>query len=705
MSVSDLLQRRKNGFTLWLPQETANPPALVIGQFVAGAPPSVALLPGSPLVMAQTAPGLWELPAGQCGLVDGEVYHYWFEIDDAAPWHYRKRVRRTDPLATTTDWRVMSSAPAGSDDDVPEPAGVIKFQNGQLLACDPGGSNFAIEANGVGLAANNFLIIYELPPRWSQEDGSRLTGVGTFRDVQALVDSTPAANFAGVRLLDQNQYLVDLGVTAIELLPIADSYDDREWGYGTSNYAAPDFDLGFPKGYSYPTANQDFASLVNACHKNGIRMFLDVVLGYGRQDPDVSVGDSVFHFPQAASGTSWDNADPEQRTSRPGVLRQDWGGRLWRYITPQSGVYDPISGTIPTTSQPTSVVPARHFLRVAVERWIRDFHVDGLRLDSVETIANWDFVGEYRQHARSTFAEVCASSDNANDHFLVVGEELTVPLALLKKTADGQPGQDRLDSLWNETFKKRIRAAILGHNFDGDGTFEDTIRRLVDCRAAGFSDGSEAVNYITSHDVEGDGNQRLFDYLDKYGVGKKEERFKLAFTCLLTAVGIPMILAGEEFGDQSDLSMSYPQKEFDAVNWDRLQNAIDQAANGVATGQEDTTWRMRVRDHVRALCRLRASHPALGLNDTNVFHLDFDAGKRVMAWSRGSLSNPVVVVANFSDWGTDPSQPGAEYRVPNWPATPLGMTWFEVTTNRMVPPDWIGRWGLFPWDAKVYIVK
>ena len=406
MSVSDLLQRRKNGFTLWLPQETANPPALVIGQFVAGAPPSVALLPGSPLVMAQTAPGLWELPAGQCGLVDGEVYHYWFEIDDAAPWHYRKRVRRTDPLATTTDWRVMSSAPAGSDDDVPEPAGVIKFQNGQLLACDPGGSNFAIEANGVGLAANNFLIIYELPPRWSQEDGSRLTGVGTFRDVQALVDSTPAANFAGVRLLDQNQYLVDLGVTAIELLPIADSYDDREWGYGTSNYAAPDFDLGFPKGYSYPTANQDFASLVNACHKNGIRMFLDVVLGYGRQDPDVSVGDSVFHFPQAASGTSWDNADPEQRTSRPGVLRQDWGGRLWRYITPQSGVYDPISGTIPTTGQPTSVVPARHFLRVAVERWIRDFHVDGLRLDSVETIANWDFVGEYRQHARSTFAEV-----------------------------------------------------------------------------------------------------------------------------------------------------------------------------------------------------------------------------------------------------------------------------------------------------------
>jgi glycosidase len=705
MSVSDLLQRRKNGFTLWLPQETANPPTVVVGQFVEGAPPSVALLPNSPLAMSQTAPGLWKLPASRCNLVDGEVYHYWFEIDDAAPWHFRNRVRRTDPFATTTDWRVLGDAPTGSDDGVPQPAGVIKFQGGQLVTCDPGGQIADMPASGADLLANNFLVIYELPPRWSQADGSRLTGVGTFRDVQALVDDTPAANFAGVRLLDESQYLVDLGITAIELLPIADSYDDREWGYGTSNYAAPDFDLGFPKGYSYPTANRDLAALVGACHKSGIRMILDVVLGYGRQDPLVSVGDGAFHCPQAASGTTYDDADPEQCTSRPGVLRQDWGGRLWRYIAPQTGVYDPITGAIPTPSQSTSLVPARHCLRIAVERWIRDFRVDGLRLDSVETIANWDFVNDYRQHARATFADVCGSSERANDHFLVVGEELTVPLALLGITENGQPGQQRLDALWNETWKKRLRAAILGQNFGGDATFEDTVRRLVDCRAAGFADGAQAINYITSHDVEGDGNQRLFDFLDKNGVSEKEQRFKLAFTCLLTAVGIPMILAGEEFGDQSDLSMTYPQKEFDAVRWDRLQLAMDQVAGRAAIGGNDTTWRARVNDCVRALCHLRASHPALGVNDTDVFHRDFDDGKRVLAWLRGSPSDPVVVVANFSDWGTDLSQPNAEYRVPNWPATPPGKTWFEVTTNQPVPDAWIGRWGLTPWDAKVYVLR
>jgi pullulanase len=704
MSVSDLLQRRQKSFTLWLPRPSAKPPAVVIGKFVEGAPPGVHLLPGSPFAMTEAAPGLWELPATGCGLADGKVYHYWFEVDDAALGQLGKRVRRTDPLATTTDWRVLGGVVPGSDDGEPEPAGVIRFHGGQLEVCDPDGHAFAMKDSSVPLAANNFLVIYELPPRWTQEDGSRLTGVGTFRDVQALVDSTLAANFAGMRLLDQSEYLADLGITALELLPVADSYDDREWGYGTSNYAAPDFDLGFPRGYSYPTANHDFAALVSACHRKGIRMFLDVVLGYGRRDPCISVNDGDFHCDMAEAGTTYDSAEPERRTSRPGELRQDWGGRLWRYIAPKPGVYDPITGANPAAGQPTAVVPARQFLKIAVERWIRDFHVDGLRLDSIETVANWDFLGEYRDHARATFADVCGSAAKASDHFLVVGEELQVPLAILKKTADGQPGQNRLDALWNETWKKRIRRAILGQNFGDDATFEDTVRRIVDCRAVGFSDGAEAVNYITSHDVGGPGNERLFHWLDNNKVGKKEERFKLAFTCLLTSVGIPMILAGEEFGDESDLATSYPQKLFDAVNWERLQQAIDQEQRG-GKQEPDVRWRKRVRDHVRTLCRLRAAHPALGMNDTDVFHRDFDSGKRVLAWRRGLLANPVVVVANFSDWGTDLAQPGAEYRVPNWPATPPGRTWLEVTTNQPVPADWVGRWGLLPWDAKVYVLK
>src|SRR5450759_2479723 len=178
MSVSDLLQRRRNGFALWLPQETTHAPALVIGKFVPGAPPSIALLPGSPVPMSETAPGLWEVPASKCGLASGEVYHYWFEIDDAAPWHLGKRVRRTDPLATTTDWRVMSAVPAGSDDDSSQPAGVIQFQGGKLVACDPVGDTIELVEGTTSLPANNFLVIYELPPRWSHAGQPAAVGLG-----------------------------------------------------------------------------------------------------------------------------------------------------------------------------------------------------------------------------------------------------------------------------------------------------------------------------------------------------------------------------------------------------------------------------------------------------------------------------------------------------------------------------------------------
>ena len=60
---------------------------------------------------------------------------------------------------------------------------------------------------------------------------------------------------------------------------------------------------------------------------------------------------------------------------------------------------------------------------------------------------------------------------------------------------------------------------------------------------------------------------------------------------------------------------------------------------------------------------------------------------------------PVIVLANFSDFE---SGAGSEYVVPNWPATPAGRHWIEVTQNRVVDPAWVGREQIFPWEAKVY---
>jgi 1,4-alpha-glucan branching enzyme len=258
----------------------------------------------------------------------------------------------------------------------------------------------------------------------------------------------------------------------------------------------------------------------------------------------------------------------------------------------------------------------------------------------------------------------------------VVGEELSVPLALVQ--------QKRLDGLWNERFKQILRQVILGKNASGEPSFEWSVRKLIDCSLLGFGDGSEAVNYITSHDVEGLGNERLYNYLENNGIVEKEKYIKLAFVCLLTAVGIPMIFAGEEFADKHDLSPEeVKDKQVDPVNYERLNDG----------------WRKDIFEYVARLNHWRTTAKALAVNETQFIHADFNEGKRVVVWQRGSGEELVVVVANFSDYGTPHV---GEYVVPNWPALPPNKQWWEVTQDRAVPKGQAGKEPLFPWEAKVY---
>jgi glycosidase len=173
-------------------------------------------------------------------------------------------------------------------------------------------------------------------------------------------------------------------------------------------------------------------------------------------------------------------------------------------------------------------------------------------------------------------------------------------------------------------------------------------------------------------------------------------RIKLGFVCLLTAVGIPMILAGEEFGDQHDLfdregNVTHQGgKQVDPVNFGRVFNPEDPD-------------RTELFQYVARLVNLRTTHPALGVNNTDFIHVDFEEGKRVVVWQRGSIDDPVIVVANFSDFTTpNAPAPGSEYFVPNWPPTPTGRHWFEVTQGRDVTTARHDREPIFAWEAKVY---
>lgn len=275
----------------------------MIGQFEPGNPPSLASSQVFALRQHTQQPDLWSIDAAQCGLINGQVYHYWFEVTDSSPTRDKSRIACTDPMAFTVDWRLLAPAlPLPHIADDRDPAAVVRFQNGQLVPCDPGGetptSALAIAAGRA--APNNRMVIYELTTAWARMNIQRdpEIGVCTFRDVIALVDEdSEGANFGDTPALQAGRsHPGELGVNALELLPLADSFVSREWGYATSNYFAPDYDPGFPEGNSSPTANADLVNLINLCHARGIRFIIDVVMAFGTRAPLENVNFSDFHL-------------------------------------------------------------------------------------------------------------------------------------------------------------------------------------------------------------------------------------------------------------------------------------------------------------------------------------------------------------------------------------------------------------------------
>jgi pullulanase len=653
---ADLLQRKKTHFVLWRPGVISPSPAIYLNTLQVD---SFSLKPFKEIALIQSEPfpDLWEIAAQDCGLVDGQVYFYWFKVCNTDPYDVASShqvLYCTDPMAWTVDRRFLAPKPLEPGGTASmDPASVVLYQQDKLIACDPGGQIAHWEGDSLDhLPPNNRLVIYELPTRWASIHANRQVeeGNGTFQDVLSLL-LTECISSICPATLNNRAHLIELGINALELLPPADSDDDLNWGYGTANFFAADFNLGFPEGQMAPTASTDLVNLIKICHQQGIRFFKDAVISFARNNPYRNINFSDFYV-------KFNSGDPEQGA------RDGFGGDLFKYRYEVEG-YDPITG------KNTKFYPARQYMKTYIAHWMEYYRIDGLRLDSVNNIDNYDFLEEIKEFSRALWH----GRGGKEDQFLVVGEELSFPIAMVQ--------QHRLDGMWNECFKRTIRQVILGRNADDEPSFEWSVRKLIDCRNLGFEDGSEAINYLTSHDVGGMGNERMYNWLINNGIIETEQRIKLAFVCLLTAVGIPMILAGDEFADQQDLPTTDAQKQVDPVNYSRMQDA----------------WRQRIFAYVTRLIKLRNTSEALASNDTNFIHVDFSEGKRVLVWQRGARKNPVIVIANFSDYGSPPT---ADYHIPHWPLTPPGVTWQEVTQERDVPQSWIGREPIFPWEAKVY---
>ncbi len=199
-----------------------------------------------------------------------------------------------------------------------------------------------------------------------------------------------------------------------------------------------------------------------------------------------------------------------------------------------------------------------------------------------------------------------------------------------------------MDGCWHYSFYANVMAHICGERYDAE-----ELKNMIDCKRDGFMGATNVVNYLSNHD-----HRRVMVELGERGiVGEAAfKRVKLGAVLLMTAVGIPMMWMGQEFGDYNPLN-----QDASKIDWTLL--AGDQNQHLFA--------------HYKGLINLRKNNHALYTENIEFFHEDPES--KVIAYTRwNDQGSRVVVVANFSD------QYLAGYAVPNFPADG---TWHEWTGN------------------------
>jgi len=458
---------------------------------------------------------------------------------------------------------------------------------------------------GVNLPQNNRIVIYEMPVKWMSSDPTEnpLVELGTFDKI----------------IFEHLDDLAASGVNCVELLPIQDTPQTLNWGYGTRFFFAPDYDIGSPV---------DTKLFVKFCHQRGIRVLLDVVM-------------NMFapQCPIAQFAAPWFYEAPSQD-------RQDYSQDLFRYNSPS---YD-------------NYFAAREFHCEMAEFWVSEYHVDGYRVDDFKDINNWEFVQDFHDRATARSQALFPGKP-----FLVVAEDSN---RRFNATADGAfNGHKVVDAIWNFGYRDEMRRLLTNaiytnfgeparservqHLISKDGVWNDLPRQLD----PGYADMACSVDYITSHDVA-DGprlmNVILGPMLVAAKLGNNDiqsvsaavdnadsspdpnlkgtvraalSRVFGGFALLMTSVGMPMYLAGEEFGDVHDTDyVGVNPKQQDPVQWNRA------TFSGNAALKAD----------VGKLIQLRTSHPALQRNEIAFFyfHPQFDENDapRVFAYCRTSAS-------------------------------------------------------------------
>jgi maltooligosyltrehalose trehalohydrolase len=313
---------------------------------------------------------------------------------------------------------------------------------------------------------------------------------------------TSEGTFAGA--LEELPALAELGVTAIELMPVADFMGKFGWGYDGVNLFAPTHLYGRP---------DDFRRFVDSAHSLGLAVILDVV--YNHLGPD---GNYLNLFSDSYFSDRY---------------KTDWGEAI-NYDAEFAG-------------------PVREFFCSNAEYWITEYHLDGLRLDATTEIfdqSEGHILAEISQRARKAAA---------GRSIILVAENEAQQVKLVRPVDEGGYG---LDALWNDDFHHTAFTALSGRKEAYYTDYEGTPQEFISCIKWGYLyqgqfykwqkkrrgtptfglQPSVFVNYLESHDQIANSARGLRCHqLTSPG------SYRALTALMLLGPGTPMLFQGQEF--------------------------------------------------------------------------------------------------------------------------------------------------------------
>ncbi len=311
---------------------------------------------------------------------------------------------------------------------------------------------------------------------------------------------TDSGTFDGV--IGRLPYLADLGVTAIELMPVADFPGARNWGYDGAALFAPAGAYGAP---------DNLRRLVDTAHRLGLAVHLDVV--YNHLGPDGAYLAAISpQFFTSRHRSPWGD----------GINLDGPGSRIVRQLLIENALY-----------------------------WVHEFHVDGLRLDATHALAD--------DSERHFLADLAGAVHGAGRNVVVIAED---ERNLARIVSSPRAGGWGLDGVWADDFHHEIRRMLAGDHESYYADFSGTADELATAVERGwFYSGQHSVHFggprgtdpagiplsrfvvcVENHDQVGN---RAFG--ERLNAQAEPAAYRAASTLLLTVPETPLLFMGQEW--------------------------------------------------------------------------------------------------------------------------------------------------------------